>query len=99
MRLAQDGPGPADSLLPRMNSLLGQKNFPAPMGQGISRKRLNLLAEWPPKSFGQAEILKIPCYFPCSQGIRRKPASLRRRFRGAKAQPPRRRGGLSVTAG
>src|SRR5713226_132587 len=42
MRLGMTPPGPANSLFWRMSSLLGQKNFPVPMAQGIWLQAIEL---------------------------------------------------------
>jgi hypothetical protein len=41
------------------------EKFPVPLGREFSCKRLNLLADWAPKSQMQAAIGEIPCKIPC----------------------------------
>jgi hypothetical protein len=65
-----------NSLFRWIDSLIGQKNFRVPDRTGNLPQRIGIaeridrsIAETGAKAAG---ILKIPCYFPCSQGIRTK---------------------------
>jgi hypothetical protein len=63
-----------NSLFWPTNSLFGQKNSLFPEEQGIGCKLLSPLGDWLSKPSKEAGIVrnfrKIPCYFPCSQGMR-----------------------------
>jgi len=57
--------GTQKSLFIEINSLFLPEKFPVPLGREFSCKRLNLLADWAPKSQMQAAIGEIPCKIPC----------------------------------
>src|SRR6266481_4128318 len=63
------GRADANSLLSRIFSLLCLEKFPVPLRGEFGRNRLNFPDDRKRRSLPAARIFKIPCYFPCYQGI------------------------------
>ena len=57
--------GSCNSLFFEINSLIRRKNSLFGFCREFGFKRLNSLADSPPKLRSQTGIGKIPCYFPC----------------------------------
>jgi hypothetical protein len=57
------------SLIARFNSLLDRKKFPVRTRRELGRKLLMLLCVLAFPSATKRESVKIPCLFPCKQGI------------------------------
>jgi len=57
------------SLLTSENSLLRFQKFPVPLRREFDCNHLNFPDDRKRRSLPTARIFKIPCYFPCYQGI------------------------------
>src|SRR5437660_10967286 len=57
------------SLLTSENCLFRPQKFPVPVRREFDCNRLNFPANRKRRSLPRARIFKIPCYFPCYQGI------------------------------
>jgi hypothetical protein len=64
----------SNSLFGQMNSLFGESNSLFRAEQGNYPQRIGIAAQMDARTQWKApkwsEISKIPCYFPCSEGIR-----------------------------